>query len=66
MPIRSSRTRCATWPRLTASSSHHLRSHRVTIAPLDNAVAIDYGLIEDHVREGYDLIEWKGRTYVFT
>ncbi|MDF1478768.1 hypothetical protein PYV02_06680 [Leifsonia sp. H3M29-4] len=31
----------------------------------DNAVLIDYSLIEDHVREGYDLIEWKGRTFVF-
>jgi hypothetical protein len=31
----------------------------------DNAVLIDYSLIEDHVREGYDLVEWKGRTYVF-
>lgn len=31
----------------------------------DNAVAIDYGLIEDHVREGYDFIEWKGRIHVF-
>lgn len=31
----------------------------------DSAVAIDYSLIEGHVREGYDLIEWKGRTYVF-
>ncbi|PPG44386.1 hypothetical protein C5C30_02405 [Rathayibacter sp. AY2B5] len=31
----------------------------------DNAVTIDYSLIEDHIREGYDLIEWKGRTYVF-
>lgn len=31
----------------------------------DSAVAIDYALIEEHVREGYDLVEWKGRIHVF-
>lgn len=31
----------------------------------DTAVAIDYALIEEHVREGYDLVEWKGRIHVF-
>lgn len=31
----------------------------------DGTVQIDYGLIEEHVRDAYDLVEWKGRTHVF-
>ncbi|WP_298868507.1 hypothetical protein [uncultured Microbacterium sp.] len=31
----------------------------------DGSVTIDYGLIEEHVREAYDLVQWKGRVYVF-
>lgn len=31
----------------------------------DSAVEIDYALIEEHVRESYDLVEWKGRVCVF-
>lgn len=31
----------------------------------DGAVLIDYSVIEDHVREAYDLVEWKGYVHVF-
>ena len=31
----------------------------------DGAVQIDYSIVDDHVREAYDLIEWKGYVYVF-
>lgn len=31
----------------------------------DSAVTIDYGLIHEHILEAYDLVEWKGRVYVF-
>lgn len=31
----------------------------------DDAVLIDYSVIEDHVREAYDLVEWKGSVHVF-
>lgn len=31
----------------------------------DSAVTIDYGLIHEHTLEAYDLVEWKGRVYVF-
>ena len=31
----------------------------------DGAVQIDYTLIEEHVREAYDLVEWKGYVHVF-
>lgn len=31
----------------------------------DGTVSIDYGLIHEHVLEAYDLVEWKGRVYVF-
>lgn len=31
----------------------------------DGAVQIDYSVIQDHVCETYDLVEWKGQIYVF-
>lgn len=31
----------------------------------DSAVQIDYSVIQDHVCEAYDLVEWKGHVYVF-
>lgn len=31
----------------------------------DSAVQIDYSLIEEHLREAYDLVEWKGYVHVF-
>ena len=31
----------------------------------DGAVSIDYPLIEEHLRDAYDVVEWKGRVYVF-
>lgn len=31
----------------------------------DSAITIDYGLIHEHLLEVYDLVEWKGRVYVF-
>lgn len=32
----------------------------------DNTVQIEYSVVEDHVLEAYNLVEWKGRVHVFT
>lgn len=31
----------------------------------DSAVQIDYMLIQEHLRDAYDFVEWKGHVYVF-
>jgi hypothetical protein len=52
---------------LTELDSLELALHEATESRAlpDGVVLIDYSVIDEHVRSAYDLVEWKGRTYVF-